>query len=130
MRAAPGRNFYGYKHDPQDKGKKPIKKRGAGERAGLENSKIVSTASQLLEIPGSLKVETLAKALGVVPTTIRSRFRGGISQICTEIARKALAGSARPYRPRDTPSGYLTELFLGRTAETFWQAHDGAPRCN
>ena len=57
------------------------------------------------------KILTLAKALGVVSTTIKSLFPGGASQIGAEIARKALAGVARPYKPRDTPKEYLTELF-------------------
>jgi AcrR family transcriptional regulator len=87
------------------------KKRPAGERAGLTKAKIITRASRLLETTGTVKILTLAKALGVVPTTIKSHFRGGVNQICTEIARTALAGVARPYKPRDTPKEYLTELF-------------------
>jgi AcrR family transcriptional regulator len=87
------------------------KKRLAGERAGLKKARIILTASRQFETTESLKILTLAKALGVVPTTIKSHFRGGAPQICTEIARMALAGAARPYKPRDTQKEYLTELF-------------------
>ncbi len=93
------------------KQKKPLEKRLAGKKAGLNKAKIISTASRLLESTGSVKILTLAKALGVVSTTINSHFPDGASQIAAEIARKALAGVARPYKPRDAPKEYLTELF-------------------
>jgi AcrR family transcriptional regulator len=91
--------------------KKPLEKRLAGKRAGLKKPKIISTAARLLETTESVKTLTLARALGVVPTTIKSHFRGGLPEICTEIACMALAGAARPYKPRDTQKEYLTELF-------------------
>lgn len=53
------------------------KKRLAGERAGLKKARIILTASRQFETTESLKILTLAKALGVVPTTIKSHFRGG-----------------------------------------------------
>ncbi len=89
------------------------RKRRAGERAGLSKAKIIVAAAQLLEKSAArgLNIRALATALGVVPTTIKSHFRGGLPQIVSEIARSALAGRARPYKPRETPEDYLEDLF-------------------
>lgn len=93
--------------------KRPQKRR-AGERAGLSRDKIVVAAAQLLEQTDAkgLTIRALAKMLGVVPTTIKSHFNGGLAEIVSAIARAALAGAARPYKPREEPSDYLGDVYF------------------
>jgi AcrR family transcriptional regulator len=87
------------------------KKRPRGQRAGLTTAIIIAKAGQLLEKKGEITIEPLAKSCGVGPTTIRARFKGGAGQICSEIARAALDGVARPCKARQTPEEYLTDVF-------------------
>jgi TetR/AcrR family transcriptional regulator, tetracycline repressor protein len=90
------------------------RKRRAGERAGLNRVKIITAAGRLLEQTQAqgLNIRALAKTLGVVPTTIKSHFKGELAEIVTEIARAAIAGAARPYKPRETPAEYLGDVFF------------------
>ena len=83
----------------------------AGKRVGLRKKTIISKASVLFGKTGVVQIATLAKTIGVVPATIKSHFPGGAPQILTEIAREAIAGVTRPYRPRDTPKEYMCEVF-------------------
>jgi hypothetical protein len=78
---------------------------------GLRKKTIISKASVLFEKSGVVKILPLAKTIGVVPATIMSHFPGGAEQIRTEIAREAISGVSRPYRPRDTPKEYMNEVF-------------------
>ena len=94
--------------------RKRPRKRRAGERAGLSPARIVAAAAQLFEQTNAkgLSIRALAKSLGVVPTTVKSHFNGGLAEILSAIARAALAGAARPYKPRETPAEYLGEVFF------------------
>lgn len=94
--------------------RKRPRKRRAGERAGLSRTKIVTAAAQLLEQTDAngLTIRALAKSLGVVPTTVKSHFKGGLADIVSAITRAALAGAARPYKPRETPAEYLGDVFF------------------
>jgi AcrR family transcriptional regulator len=92
---------------------RPRRKRRAGERAGLSKDKIIAAATRLYEQTQALSLRALAKALGVVPTTIKSHFKGGASEITAAIARAAIARLARPYRPQEPPAEYLGDVFMG-----------------
>jgi AcrR family transcriptional regulator len=87
------------------------KRRRAGTRAGLTKRAIILRASAMLEAEGAFPILRLAKKLGVVPATILFHFKGGHTQIITEIARQSVAGAARPFRPSEDPEDYLHELF-------------------
>jgi AcrR family transcriptional regulator len=87
------------------------KYRPLGTRANLSKATIISKAAIVLERDGSLTFEPIAERCRVSQTTIRSRFRGGLEEIGTEIARTALDGVARPYKPSQSPEQYLTIVF-------------------
>ena len=102
---------------PSGKIRLPLRrrKRRAGERAGLRKEKIIEVATRLFERTDAqgLSIRALAKALGVVPTTVKSHFKGALSEITTAIARAAIVGAAHPYEPRETPADYLGDVFYG-----------------
>jgi AcrR family transcriptional regulator len=91
-----------------------LKKRKAGTRAGLTKPSIAAAAGALIEKSGANKfsMRKLAKALGVVPTTIHAHFKGGEGAVLTAVAATAIAGVARPFKPKDDPADYLRELFF------------------
>ena len=77
--------------------KKPQLKRKAGTRAGLTKAVIAAAAAKQLEAgPSGFSLRGLAKALGVVPTSVRAHFGGEVSEIFDEVVKAALEGVARP----------------------------------
>ena len=88
-------------------------KRKAGTRAGLTKAAIVA-AGELIESVGAngFSLRKLAKALGVGPTTIHFHFEGGGGAVFSAVAQQALAGVARPFKPKGEPAAYLAELLL------------------
>jgi AcrR family transcriptional regulator len=87
--------------------------RTAGMRAGMTRAKIADAAAKLW-LSGevrNLSIRALAKALDVVPATIRAHFKGGTGDLLDEIARAALAELAPPYKPQQDPKDYLRDLF-------------------
>lgn len=85
--------------------------RRRGQRARLSHEAIMESAIALLERPGVLSINRLAKALGVFPTTIRSHFGGGLDALLDQIARAALADVAPPLHRSQSGADYLRELF-------------------
>jgi AcrR family transcriptional regulator len=95
--------------------KKTLKpKRKAGTRAGLTKAVIAAAAAKRLEAgPGGFSLRGLAKALGVVPTSVRAHFNGDVSEIFDEVVKAALENVARPYKPNKEAADYLCELLFG-----------------
>jgi AcrR family transcriptional regulator len=88
-------------------------KRKAGSRAGLTRAIIAAAAARRLETdPGKFSLRELAKSLGVVPTSVRSHFAGGVLDLFDEVVRAALNNVARPYLPNEEAPDYLAELFF------------------
>ena len=93
--------------------KKPLPKRKAGTRAGLTKAVIAAASAKQLEAgPGGFSLRGLAKALGVVPTSVRAHFDGDVSEIFDEVVRAALEGVARPYKPKEEAADYLRDLLF------------------
>ncbi|WP_155831131.1 hypothetical protein [Hyphomicrobium sp. 802] len=59
-----------------------------------------------------MKIQPLAKELGVATAAIYVKFRGG-GEIATEMFRLVLADVARPLHPNETWESYLRALFTG-----------------
>jgi AcrR family transcriptional regulator len=89
-------------------------KRKPGTRAGLTRAGIAAAAAKLIESAGmdEFSVRKLAKAMGVGPTSIHAHFKGGIRAISSAVAAQALAGTTRPFKPKEEPAEYLRELLL------------------
>src|SRR5271166_141766 len=89
-------------------------KRKAGTRAGLTKPAIVAAAAKLIGSVGAngFSLRKLAKALGVGPTTIHFHLEGGAGAVFSAVAQQALAGVTRPYKPKEEPAAYLSELLL------------------
>lgn len=89
------------------------KKRKAGMRAGMTRAKIVEAASKVRLAGGAdnFSIRAVAKALDVVPATIRSHFKGGMGDLLDEITRSALAELTPPYKPQQDPKDYLRDFF-------------------
>ena len=85
-------------------------------RAGMTRARIAEAAGKLRLEGGAdnFSIRAVAKALGVVPATIRSHFKGGMDDLLTEITRSALAELTLPYKPQQDPKDYLRGFF--RTA--------------
>jgi AcrR family transcriptional regulator len=92
---------------------KKIKKRKAGERAGMTRAKIAKAAIKLWDEagPDGFTIRKLAVRLKVVPTTIRAHFKDGAIGLRREIARRVLEDWTPPYKPSQTPKDYLTDFF-------------------
>ncbi len=92
------------------------KKRKAGMRAGMTRAGIAEAASKVRLSGGAenFSICAVAKALGVVPATIRSHFKGGMDDLLAEITRSALTELTPPYKPQQDPKDYLRSFF--RTA--------------
>jgi AcrR family transcriptional regulator len=50
--------------------------------------------------------------MGVGPTTIHAHFKGGAEAVLRAVAAQALAGTTRPFKPKEDPAEYLRELLL------------------
>jgi hypothetical protein len=50
--------------------------------------------------------------MGVGPTSIHAHFKGGTQAISRAVALQALAGTTRPFKPKEEPAEYLRELLL------------------
>jgi AcrR family transcriptional regulator len=100
----------------------PKKKRKAGQRAGLTREKIAIGALQLyLTIgPKKISLHAVAKHLKVVPTTIRTHFKGGLGELLDEVVRLALEELAPPYKPSQGAHDYL-QLFFRSALTSFRQ---------
>ena len=57
-------------------------------------------------------MRALAKALGVVSTSILSHFNGEVSEIFDEVVKTELISAARPYKPKEDAADYLRDLLL------------------
>jgi AcrR family transcriptional regulator len=57
-------------------------------------------------------LRSLAKAMGVVPTSIHAHFKGDVSELFDEVVKAALTDIARPYKPKEEATDYLCDLFL------------------
>jgi AcrR family transcriptional regulator len=91
----------------------PKTKRRAGTRAGLTRATIAAKAAKQLEAGADgFSLRSLASAMGVVPTSITSHFRGGVSELFDEIVKSALKDVARPYKPNEDAASYLGDLFF------------------
>jgi AcrR family transcriptional regulator len=91
----------------------PKPKRKAGMRAGLTRAIIAAGAAKQFEAGvDRFSLRSLAKSLGVVPTSIMAHFQLGVPEILDEIVKAALDGVARPYKPNEQPADYLRDLFL------------------
>jgi AcrR family transcriptional regulator len=95
---------------------KPVTKpkRKPGTRAGLTKAGIAADAAKQIESvgPGGFSVRKLAKGMGVGPTSIHAHFKGGTEAVLAAVARQALTGTTRPFKPNEEPAAYLRELFL------------------
>jgi AcrR family transcriptional regulator len=93
---------------------KPVPKRKPGTRAGLTRSLIAAAAVKLIDSAGmdQFSVRKLASAMGVGPTSIHAHFKGGTEAILKAVAAQALAGTTRPFKPKEGPAEYLRELLL------------------
>jgi AcrR family transcriptional regulator len=92
----------------------PKPKRKPGTRAGLTKSLIAAAAVKLIDSAGmdQFSVQKLASAMGVGPISIHAHFKGGTQAISRAVVLQALAGTARPFKPKEEPAKYLRELFL------------------
>jgi AcrR family transcriptional regulator len=92
----------------------PKPKRKPGTRAGLTKSLIAAAAVKLIDRAGmdQFSVQKLASAMGVGPISIHAHFKGGTQAISRAVVLQALAGTARPFKPKEEPAEYLRELFL------------------
>ena len=92
----------------------PKPKRKPGTRAGLTKSLIAAAAVKLIDSAGidHFSVRKLANAMGVGPTSIHAHFKGGTEAILDAVAAQALAGTTRPFKPKEEPVEYLRELLL------------------
>jgi AcrR family transcriptional regulator len=50
--------------------------------------------------------------MGVGPTSIHAHFKGGAGAVLEAVAAQALAGTTRPFKPKEDPAEYLRELLL------------------
>jgi AcrR family transcriptional regulator len=91
------------------------KKRKAGMRAGMTRARIAEAAGKVRLEGGAdnFSIRAVAKALGVVPATIRSHFKGGMDDLLAEITRSALTP---PYKPQQDPKDYLRGFFRSALA--------------
>jgi hypothetical protein len=48
--------------------------------------------------------------MGVGPTSIHARFKGGIGAVLDAVAAQAVAGTIRPFKSMEQPAEYLREL--------------------
>jgi hypothetical protein len=93
----------------------PKPKRKPGTRAGLTKSLIAATAVKQIDSAGmgEFSIRKLASAMGVVgPTSIHAHFKGGTEANSKAVAAQALAGTTRPFKPKEEPAEYLRELLL------------------
>jgi AcrR family transcriptional regulator len=92
----------------------PKPKRKPGTRAGLTKSLIAAAAVKLIDSAGvsQFSVRKLASAMGVGPTSIHAHFKGGTEAISKAVVAQALAGTTRPFKPKEAPAEYLRELLL------------------
>lgn len=99
---------------PMKKTSKSKPKRKPGTRAGLTKAGIAAAAAKLIETvgPGEFSVRKLASAMGVGPTSIHAHFKGGTEAVLEAVAAQALAGTTRPFKPKEDPAEYLRELLL------------------
>jgi len=87
-------------------------------RAGMTRAKIVEAAGKVRLAGGAdnFSIRAVAKALDVVPATIRSHFKGGMGDLLDEITRSALAELTPPYKPQQDPKDYLRDFFRATLA--------------
>jgi AcrR family transcriptional regulator len=91
-----------------------VRRRKPGERADLNVEKIIDAASAVLEELGleAFSGRAVAKKLKVSSAAIYLHVDGGLRGLKIEMVRRLLSEVARPYRPNDTPAGYLLDLAL------------------
>jgi TetR/AcrR family transcriptional regulator, tetracycline repressor protein len=85
-----------------------------GTRAGLTKLRIAAAAVKLIDSVGmdEFSVRKLAKAMEVGATSIHAHFKGGTAAISGAVAAQRLAGTTRPFKPKEQPADYLRELLL------------------
>jgi AcrR family transcriptional regulator len=98
---------------PKELAPKPARK--PGHRANLTIPDIVEAGFAVLEEHGlqQFSARLVAKKLGVSPGAIYAHLEGGLGELKRRMVFATLAGIARPYRRRDTPTGYFQNLLLG-----------------
>jgi TetR/AcrR family transcriptional regulator, tetracycline repressor protein len=91
-----------------------VRRRKPGERADLNVEKVIVAASAVLEELGleDFSGRAIAKKLQVSSAAIYLHVDGGLRGLKVAMARQILSEVARPYRPKDTPAGYLLDLAL------------------
>ena len=89
-------------------------RRKPGERANLSRAKIVAAALDVLEARGleTFSARLVAKKLRVSPAAIYAHFEGGLAGLKSAMVHVTLFDVARPYGPKDSPAGYVRDLFL------------------
>ena len=99
---------------PNKKASQSKPKRKPGTRAGLTKSGVAADAAKLIETVGlgEFSVRKLASAMGVGPTSIHAHFKGGTEAVLEAVAAQALAGTTRPFKPKEDSAEYLRELLL------------------
>jgi AcrR family transcriptional regulator len=92
----------------------PKPKRKPGTRAGLTKPRIAAAAVKLIDSVGmdEFSVRKLAKAMEVGATSIHAHFKGGTAAVSSAVAAQTLAGTTRPFNPKEEPADYLRELLL------------------
>ena len=92
----------------------PKPKRKPGTRAGLTKSSIAGAAVKVIDTAGmdQFSVRKLASTMGVGPTSIHAHFKGGTEAILKAVVVQVLAGTTRPFKPKEEPAEYLRELLL------------------
>ena len=88
-------------------------KRKAGTRAGLTKPAIVAAGVKLLGGAGvdAFSIRALAKSMKVSPTSIHAHFKGGYSQLTSEMARAIIAELTPPFTLQEDPKDYLRKVF-------------------
>ncbi len=92
----------------------PTPPRKPGQHANITKQDILEAGFAVLEEHGlqEFSARLVAKKLGVSPGALYAHLKGGLGELKGRMAFVTLADIARPYRRRDTPSGYFQNLLL------------------
>lgn len=94
------------------KSKKPSKRK-PGQPAQLTTEQVLEAlALMMTKSPGRPTVKGLAKQLGVFPTTIKSRFKGGIEEVVMRLVHHRLEQSIPTVQHGEESEAYLHRLLV------------------